>query len=230
MSARARNLDLGAALAKWQPKLDADAVKLLGSIVLHQYGKAAAWAYRLCVEQAETANKQGKVTVRYPRGAEAEQKLHAEATDALRRARTPEDALAVVLRLLVAQRLADPAGLPNADRQGVYEPQELAASPTLDKLARRVAPASVKQQQAAQEAEREQREQAWRDEQAARLQEQRAKLAAGEPVRCACCLETIDATEDAAEKDGTLVHAAACQQEWGSAHDEADDDSEEASE
>ena len=34
VSARARNLDLGAALARWQPKLDTDAVKLLGSLVL----------------------------------------------------------------------------------------------------------------------------------------------------------------------------------------------------
>ncbi len=229
VSARARNLDLGAALATWQPKLDADAVKLLGSIVLHEHGKAAAWAHRLCVEQPSTETKQGKVSVRYPRGAEAERKLHAEASDALKRARTPEDALAVVLRLLVAQRLVDTAGLPNADRQGVYKPQELAASPTLDKLARRVAPASVKQHRAAREAEREQREQAWRDEQAARLQEQRAKLAAGESVRCACCLGPIDSAEDAAEKDGTLVHAANCQQQWGSAHD-ADDDSEEPSE
>jgi len=220
---------LGAALANWQPKLDADAVKLLGSIVLHEHGKAAAWAHRLCVEQPSTENKQGKVSVRYPRGAEAERKLHAEASDALKRARTPEDALAVVLRLLVAQRLVDTAGLRNADRQGVYEPQGLAASPTLDKLARRVAPASVKQHRAAREAEREQREQAWRDEQAARLQEQRAKLAAGESVRCACCLGPIDSAEDAAERDGTLVHAADCQQQWGSAYDDADDDSEEPS-
>ena len=230
VSARARNLDLGAALATWQPKLDADAVKLLGSLVLNQHGKAAAWAHRLCAEQPSTENKQGKVSVRYPRGAEAERKLHAEASDALKRARTPADALAVVLRLLVAQRLVDTAGLPNADRQGVYEPRELAASSTLDKLARRVAPASVKQHRAAQEAEREQREQAWRDEQAARLQEQRAKLAAGESVRCACCLGPIDSAEDAAEKDGALVHAADCQQQWGSAHDDSDDDSEEPSE
>ena len=72
VSARARNLDLGAALARWQPKLDTDAVKLLGSLVLLHYGKAAAWAHRLCVEQPTTTNKQGKTTVRYPRGAEAE--------------------------------------------------------------------------------------------------------------------------------------------------------------
>jgi ParB/RepB/Spo0J family partition protein len=220
VSARARNLDLGAALAKWQPKLDADAVKLLGSIVLHQHGKAAAWAHRLCVEQPSTTNKQGKVTVRYPRGAEAERKLHAEATDALRRARTPEDALAVVLRLLVAQRLVDTAGLPNADRQGVYEPRELATSPTLDKLARRVAPASVKAYLAAQDAEREQREQAWRDEQEARLQRQRDKLAAGESVRCECCLGPIESTADAVEKHGAFFHSGDCEQQWGSAADE----------
>ena len=185
-----------------------------------QHGKAAAWAHRLCVEQPSTENKQGKVSVRYPRGAEAERKLHAEATDALRRARTPEDALAVVLRLLVAQRLVDTAGLPNADRQGVYEPQELAASPTLDKLARRVAPASVKQHLAAQEAEREQREQAWRDEQAARLQEQRDKLAAGESVRCECCLGPIDSADDAPRSTARSIHAGECEQQWGSATDE----------
>ncbi len=220
VSARARNLDLGAALAKWQPKLDADAVKLLGSIVLHQHGKAAAWAYRLCAEQPSTENKQGKVSVRYPRGAEAERKLHAEATDALKRARTPEDALAVVLRLLVAQRLVDTGGLPNADRQGVYEPRELAASPTLDKLARRVAPASVKQHRAVQEAEREQREEAWRDERAATLQRQRDKLAAGESVRCECCLSPIESAGDATEKHGALIDSGDCERQWGSATDE----------
>ena len=136
VAGRARNLDLGAALARWQPKLDTDAVKLLGSLVLLHYGKAAAWAHRLCVEQPTTTNKQGKVTVRYPRGAQAEKRAtRARRSQRLSRARTPEDALAVVLRLLVAQRLVDTDGLPDADRQGVYEPQELAASKVLDKLA-----------------------------------------------------------------------------------------------
>ena len=159
---RAPNLDLGAALARWEPKLGTDAVKLLGSLVLLHYGKAAAWAHRLCVEQPTTTNKQGKVSVRYPRGARAEKELHDPAMATLMRARTPEAALAVVLRLLVAQRLADTAGLPNADRQGICEPQELAGSAVLAKLAKRVAPPSVKQHLAAKEAEREQREEAWR--------------------------------------------------------------------
>lgn len=225
-SGRARNLDLGTALARWEPKLDTDAVKLLGSLVLLHYGKAAAWAHRLCVEQPTTTNKQGKVSVRYPRGAQAEKQHQEAAMAALKRARTPEAALAVVLRLLVAQRLADTAGLPNADRQGIYEPQELTGSAVLGKLAKRVAPPSVKQHLAAQEVEREQREQAWRDEQAARLQEQRAKLAAGEAIRCECCLRMIDTADEATEKDGTLVHAGDCEQQWGSAHDEADAESE----
>ena len=72
VSARSRNLDLGAALARWQPKLDTDAIKLLGQIVLEQHGRAAAWAHRLCVDQPATTNKQGRETVRYPRGADAE--------------------------------------------------------------------------------------------------------------------------------------------------------------
>jgi len=87
VSARARNLDLSAVLARWQPKLDTDAVKLLGSLVLAEHGKAAAWAYRLCVEQQTTTNKQGKATVRYPRGAQAEKQGHEEALAALKRAR-----------------------------------------------------------------------------------------------------------------------------------------------
>jgi ParB/RepB/Spo0J family partition protein len=214
VSARARNLDLGAALARWQPKLDTDAVKLLGALVLAEHGKAAAWAHRLCVEQPTTMNKQGKVTVRYPRGTQAEKQAHEEALAALKRARTPEAALAVVLRLLVAQRLADPAGLPNADRQGVYEPQLLASSPILGKLAAKVAPSSVKRHRAEQEAEREQRERAHQDEQATRLAEQRAKLAAGELVRCACCLGAIETEAEAVEKHGSLVHAGDCEQEW----------------
>ena len=160
------------------------------------------------------------MTVRYPRGSQAEKHAHEEALAALKRARTPEAAFAVVLRLLVAQRLVDTAGLPNADRQGVYEPQLLAGSAVLGKLAARVAPASVKRRQTEQEAEREQRERAHQEEQAARLDEQRAKLAAGELVRCACCLGPIETEAEAVEKHGSLVHAGDCAQEWGSASDE----------
>lgn len=224
VAARARNLDLGAALARWQPKLDTDTVKLLGSLALLHYGKAAAWAHRLCVEQPTTTNKQGKVTIRYPRGAQAEKELHEEATARLMRARTPEDALAVVLRLLLAQRLADTDGLPGADRQGVYEPQELAGSKVLDKLARRVAPPSVKRHLTEKEAERERREREWREQQAAKLSDQRAKLAAGEPVRCACCFEPITTPEAAAEKHGSLVHRGDCEEQWGSAYDDDPDE------
>ena len=220
VAGRARNLDLGVALARWQPKLDTDAVKLLGSLVLLHYGKAAAWAHRLCVEQPTTTNKQGKVTVRYPRGAQAEKELHGEATARLMRARSPEDALAVVLRVLLAQRLVDTEGLPGADRQGVYEPQELGGSKVLDKLAKRVAPPSVKHHVAEQEAERERREQAWREQQAATLADQRAKLAAGEPVRCACCLDPITSPDAAAEKHGSLVHVGDCERGWGSEIDD----------
>src|SRR5207247_6308786 len=120
-----------------------------------------------------------KMTVRYPRGAQAEKQLHAEALAALKRARTPEAALAVVLRLLVAQHLVDVAGLPNADRQGVYESRELAESAALGKLAARLAPPSVKQHLAEQEAERERREQAYQQERAARLSQRREKPAGG---------------------------------------------------
>lgn len=154
-TARARNLDLGAALARWEPKLDTDAVKLLGSLVLLEHGRSAAWAHRLCVEQPSTTNKQARTTVHYPRGADAQDKAHADALDTLKRAKTPEAALAVVLRLLVAQRLADTAGLPMADRQGIYEPHELTDSATLSKLAARVAPPSVKKHRAEQDDRRE---------------------------------------------------------------------------
>ena len=186
------------------------------SCSLH-YGKAAAWAHRLCVEQPTTTNKQGKVTVRYPRGAQAEKQLHEQATAALMRARTPEAALAVVLRLLVAQRLADTDGLPNADRQGIYEPQELAGSKVVDKLARRVAPPSVKQHVAERMAERERSRAAGprASEEAARIEAQRAKLAAGEAIRCECCLDLIETPEAAVEKHGTLVHVGDCERAMG---------------
>ena len=144
----------------------------------------------------------------------------AKRPSALSRARTPEDALAVVLRLLVAQRLVETDGLPGADRQGVYEPQELAASTVLDKLARRVAPPRSNgtwpsRRPSASAASRHGAEQA-----AAKLAEQRAKLAAGEPVRCACCFEPITSPDDAAEKHGSLVHRGDCEQQWGSEIDE----------
>jgi hypothetical protein len=138
------------------------------------------------------------------------------------RARTPEDALAVVLRLLLAQRLADADGLPNADRQGIYEPRELTGSKVLDKLAARVAPPSVKKHLAAREAERERHEQERRDQEAARLQGQRAKLESGEPVRCECCFGPIESPADAVERHGVLVHAGECERQWGSAEDEDD--------
>jgi hypothetical protein len=223
VAARSRNLDLGAALARWEPKLDTNALKLLGSLVLLHYDKAAAWAQRLCVEQPTTENKHGKATVRYPRGAQAEKQHHQAAMAALMRTRSPEAALAVVLRILVAQRLTDTDGLPGADRQGVREPHELTGSAVVTKLAKRVAPPSVKQHPTAQEAEREQREQAWRDEQVARLAEKRAKLAAGEPIRCECCLRIIESPEQSAEKDGILVHVGECEQQGGSAYDDSDD-------
>ena len=128
-----------------------------------------------------------------------------------------------MLRLLVAQRLADTSGLPGADRQGVYEPQVLAGSKVLGKLAQRVAPPSVKRHLAEQEAERERREQERRAEQEARLEEQRAKLAAGEPIRCECCFGQIESPEQAVEKHGALVHAGECEQQWGSADDGEED-------
>jgi hypothetical protein len=78
VSARARNLDLGAALARWQPNLDADAVRLLGSIVLIHYGKAAC-AHRLCVEQPATTNKHGKPTRPLSARRRGRAPVHAEA-------------------------------------------------------------------------------------------------------------------------------------------------------
>lgn len=84
----------------------------------------------------------------------------------------------------------------------------------LDKFAARVAPASVKRRLAEKEAEREQQEQAWREEQAARLAARRATLEAGEPVRCECCLRPIESAADAAEKHGALVHAGDCERQW----------------
>jgi hypothetical protein len=43
-------------------------------------------------------------------------------------------------------------------------------------------------------------------------------------VSCECCLlRMIESTDDASEKDGTLVHAGDCEQEWGSAYSAAYD-------
>ena len=91
----------------------------------------------------------------------------------------------------------------------------------LAKLAQRGAPPSVKQHLAEQEAERERREQAWREQQAAKLAEQRARLEAGEPIRCECCFEPITVPDESAEKHGALVHKGQCERQWGSAYDGA---------
>jgi hypothetical protein len=73
------------------------------------------------------------------------------------------------------------------------------------------------------EAERERREQEYRADQEARLGEQRAKLAAGDAVRCECCFGEIESAEQAVEKHGALVHAGECEQQWGSADDGEED-------
>ena len=193
-------------------------MKLLGSLVLIEHGRSAAWAHRLCVEQPTTENKQGKVTVRYPRGAQAEKEHHAQALAALKRARTPEAALAVVLRLLVAQRLADTAGLPGADRQGVYEPQELAGSAVLGKLA--AAGRAAIGQAATWPSRRPSASSASRrggSEQAARLEEQRAKLAAGETSAATAAAARSRAKPKPPRRTARLVHVGDCEQQWGSA-------------
>src|SRR5207237_937545 len=92
-----------------------------------------------------------------------------------------------------------------------YAPQELTGSAVLSKLAARVAPPSVKHHLAEREAERERRERAWQDEQAARLKQQREQLATGKFVRCACCGGPIETEAEAVEKHGTLVHAGDCE-------------------
>jgi RNA polymerase-binding transcription factor DksA len=86
----------------------------------------------------------------------------------------------------------------------------------LGKLAARVAPPSVKQHLAEQAADRERRERAYQDEQAARLQQQREKLATGGYVRCACCGGPIESEAEAVEKDRELVHAGDCEHDLGS--------------
>lgn len=83
------------------------------------------------------------------------------------------------------------------------------------KLAERVAPLSVKRHLPEQEAERERREQALRDQQAAKLAEQRAKLAAGEAVRCASCFRPTASPDAAAEKHSSLVHTGDREQRSG---------------
>ena len=60
-----------------------------------------------------------------------------------------------------------------------------------------------------------------------KLAEQRAKLAAGEPVRCACCFQPITSPDDSAEKHGSLVHKGDCEGQWGSACDGSSDTDEE---
>ena len=107
------------------------------------------------------------------------------------RARTPEAALAVVLRLLVAQRLADTAGLPGADRQGVYEPQELSGveGARQARAAGRAAVGQAAPRRAGGRAGAARAGMAGRAGGEAR-RSSATKLAAGEPVRCECCLRT----------------------------------------
>ena len=162
------------------------------------------------------------MTVRYPRGAQAEKQHHEAALAALMRARTPEAALAVVLRLLVAQRLADTAGLPGADRQGVYEPQRA------DRLRRarqaRQAGRAALGQAAPCRSRRPSGSSASRRGGTSRPRGSRSSARSSpqaKPIRCECCLRMIESADEAAEKDGTLVHVGDCEQQWGSAYDDS---------
>jgi hypothetical protein len=57
-----------------------------------------------------------------------------------------------------------------------------------------------------------------------RLQEQRAKPAAGERASAATAASTlIEPPDTAAETYGTLVHAGDCERQWGSAYESEDD-------
>jgi hypothetical protein len=60
-------------------------------------------------------------------------------------------------------------------------------------------------------------------EQATRLQEQRAKPAAGEGSTATAASTLIEPPETAAETYGTLVHAGDCERQRGSSHESEDD-------
>ena len=156
------------------------------------------------------------MTVRYPRGAEAERQHHEQPWPPAGAPGRPRTRSRVVLRLLVAQRLADTAGLPNADRQGIYEPQVLATSPSLASSPVASHRASVaapgRAAGSASSASRRARRAG-----SATLQGSATKLAAGESVRCECLPRHDRVAADAIEKHGSLVHAGECEQQWGSA-------------
>jgi hypothetical protein len=92
----------------------------------------------------------------------------------------------------------------------------------LDKLARSVAPASVKRHLATHEAERERHEQARHDARAARLEAQPAKLEAGEPVCCACVSNRRGKRRCRREARGTRPRRR-LRNQWGSVNDDTDD-------
>jgi hypothetical protein len=119
--------------------------------------------------------------------------------------------------------LADTAGLANADRQGIYEPQALTGSAVLAKLAKRVAPPSVKQHLAAQ---RPSGKSASRRGGANRPPGSRgsarsspqAKRSAANAASAWSSHPTKPLRRTAASS-----HAGDCEQQWGSAYDESDD-------
>ena len=98
------------------------------------------------------------MTVRYPRGAEAENDHQAAALAALVRdadARGRPRGRPAPARRAAARRHRGPT---QSRPQGVYEPQLLSDSKVLGKLANRVAPASVKKHRADSQADDDQRQ------------------------------------------------------------------------
>lgn len=158
-AARARNVDLGFALAKWQVRSKADTLAgvkaTLIDLLVARGWASEAWEQ---VAQADRLVQDGHPVqhykdgrwkkVEYPRDGDDLAKRRDAITAAINRAKTVEEALSAFYRPLIAARFVDTTGLPGADsnRVGVPSPMKRAAAvPFVEKAL----PASVRDHVAA---------------------------------------------------------------------------------
>ena len=221
ISARARNLDLGAALARWQPKLGRrQAARLARADPLRQGRRLGAPAVRGAADDDEQAGEDDRPLPARRRGRARAARGGDRGIDAgedarcgtgrrpppprrpaaRRHRRPPERRPAGHLRAARTGRVESPRQTRRPRRPGVREEAPRGTG------GRARAPGGGMPRGASGEAGRTARQ-----------------ARSGRAVRCECCFRPIDKLADAAEKHGALVHAGDCESQCGSASDDPDE-------
>lgn len=222
ISARERNISLRQSFLELQaqpPPVTVEAVQALGELLLVYAGDDLGDVWRFVDERAETVKtkKSGDIsTLTYSRGEGG-----GPIISALRKASTPEAAMAVLLQALIAARFADKGAARPSDRFGGprgfaidgYGTANTNLVGLIDRVANPFLPADVrlqvKERLEAAAAEREQRRQVLLED----YGDLPARVRAGESECPHCGALSIDEREESAEAPAEPFVACACTDE-----------------